>query len=146
MIRINLMPARNDWRRLVVPVLMGLSFLGLSILLIPVVTTWSQPVRHLRVEEYEAVVLLTQRLERRVPDLAPWLRDFRSSVVKTDLDLEVRRRWFSSEAVVLEKDRLSFSPRFFDLDTVSQEQALLQALVTLRSQAPEPSEGIAYGE
>lgn len=145
MLKVNLTQSRNNWRKQLAIGFLSVSLLGLICLIVPILSAhWSAP-RPLQVEEQETVIAVTERLEGRVPKLAEWLKDFRYSVVHNDFELLVRHHWRSQDLVQQSGRTLILSHRFFDADSISQEQALLGILVTLHSQI-EPESEVAYGE
>lgn len=145
MVKVNLTVSRHDWRKRLAAVFLSVSFLGLIGLAIPVLSSYWEEPRPLQVEETETVLAVTERLEDRVPKLAEWLKDFRYSVVQNDFEILVRHQWRADELVLQSGRTLVFSDKFFDADTVNQEQALLGILVNIHSQI-DPESDIAYGE
>lgn len=145
MLKVNLTESRNDWRKRLAVAFLSVSFLGLLGLGLPVLQShFSQP-RPVQTEEQETVLAVSERLEGRVPKLIEWLKDFRYSVVHNDFEILVHHRWRSAELVQQSGRTLIFSNRFFDADSVTQEQALLGILVSLHSQV-EPETEVAYEE
>lgn len=145
MVKVNLMEPRTDWRKNVFVALFSLSFLGLILLVLPLWNGQSVEPRPLGVEERETLVSVTDRLEARIPELSPWLKDFRYSILHDEFDIAVRQRLLSRDLVTQSGRSIVFSPKFFESDTSAQEQALLQVLVVLRSQM-EPESDVAYSE
>lgn len=144
MLKVNLMESRSDWRKRLAIGFASISLLGLIALVLPVITGLSFDARPLRVEEQETVVAVAERLEGRVPELAEWLKDFRISVTRNDFETLVQLRWRKQELVAQTGRTLMFSNQFFDSDGVTQEQALLQLVVTQHSQI-ETETDIAFG-
>jgi hypothetical protein len=144
MLKINLMAPRTDWRKRLAVAFVSVSLVGLILLGLPLVTGHSVDPRPLRVEEQEILIGVTERLESRVPTLAPWLKDFRYSVTHNDFETLVRYRWFTRSIVTQSGRTLVFSTQFFEADSNRQEQSLLQVLVSLRSQI-EPETDLAFG-
>ncbi len=145
MVKVNLTVPRYDLRKRLAVAFLSISILGLIGLAVPILTNhWDEP-RPLQVEETETVLAVAERLEGRVPKLAEWLQDFRYSVVQNDFEIVVRHQWRSQDLVSQSGRTLVFSDKFFDADTVNQEQALLGILVNVHSQI-EPESDVAYGE
>ena len=144
MLKVNLMPAKTDWRKRLGIGFASVSLLGLLALVLPVLSGTSFEPRPLRIEEQETVVAVAERLEARVPELAEWLKDFRISVTRNDFETMVQLRWRKQELVAQTGRALLFSNQFFDADGITQEQALLQLVVTQHSQIDSESD-IAYG-
>ncbi len=103
----------------------------------------TQAVRPLGIEEKEAVITLFSALSNRVPELSGWTEETRDVFEEDSLPAFVDASTRAAGLVRYEDDTLYFSSRFFEADSIAQENALLEAVVSINQPAKNRESEIA---
>ena len=145
MLYFNLIDDEHKKRERRAPLALALFSLFTIAVLYPLLLKWEPAsVRPLGIEEREAVVALFTSLSNRVPELSSWAEETREVFEEDALPAFVDGGAKARGLVRYEDDTLWFSPRFFDADSLTQQNALLDAVVAVKQPTRAREEGVAY--
>ena len=137
MLYLNVIDDAHKARASRVPLFLAVSALLAIALFYPMLVRRGEPqvVRPLGIEEKEAVISLFSALSNRVPELSGWTDETREVFEEDSLPSFVDASTRAAGLVRYEDDTLYFSSRFFEADSAAQENALLEAVVSINQPA-----------